>query len=177
MRDEAIAEYHELLGADDGLNVELFGRLREAMRAARMLYGVREIGVALRPHLLTGEQYAALARDSELVAGAFEKLARLCAAEPSLLDEVGLTERERQYAVIHPGYDCAAVTTRLDAFVLGGRLSFVEYNAENPSSLTDQAGLNHIMFEVPAMRHILNSLSFGSKNAASSNGLAVAPSE
>lgn len=152
MREQAIDEYHRLLHADEGLTPELFARLKGAMRAGRMLYGRREIGVALRPHLLTRAQYAALARASELVAGAFEKLARRLAAEPRLLDEVGLTERERQYALYEPGYDCAAVTTRLDSFVRGDDIKFVEYNAENPSSLTDQPGLNQIMFEVPAMR-------------------------
>ncbi|HEV3470260.1 MAG TPA: hypothetical protein VG148_13125 [Pyrinomonadaceae bacterium] len=151
MRDEAIAEYHRLLEADDSLTPELFARLRAAMRAGRMLYGGREIGVALRPHLLTREQYARLARASELVASAFEKLAAAFAAEPALMEEVGMTGRERRYAEIEPGYACPAVSTRLDAFVRGDSVKFVEYNAENPSSLTDQAALNRVMFEVPAL--------------------------
>ncbi|MDQ3806176.1 MAG: hypothetical protein M3416_20390 [Acidobacteriota bacterium] len=151
MRDEAIAEYHELLAADASLTPELFARLRAAMRAARMLYGEREIGVALRPHLLARAQYEWLARASEAVAGAFEKVAAAFAADPALMDEVGMTGRERRYAEIDPGYAYPAVLTRLDAFVHGGGVNFVEYNAENPSSLTDQAGLNQIMFEVPAL--------------------------
>jgi hypothetical protein len=87
-----------------------------------------------------------------VVAGAFERLSAMFAAEPSLMDEVGMTGREHRYALVDPGYAYPAVTTRLDAFVRGDEVKFVEYNAENPSSLTDQAGLNQIMFEVPAMR-------------------------
>ena len=34
------------------------------------------------------------------------------------------------------------------------QVKVVEYNAENPSSLTDQAGLNEILFEVSAMRDV-----------------------
>jgi hypothetical protein len=151
MRDEAIAEYHELLAADAGLTPELFARLKEAMRAARMMYGEREIGVALRPHLLARAQYEGLVRASEAVAGAFEKLAAAFAADPALMDEVGMTGRERGYAELDPGYAYPAVSTRLDAFVRGDEVKFVEYNAENPSSLTDQTGLNQIMFEVPAL--------------------------
>ena len=151
MRDEAIAEYHRLLEADESLTPELLARLKALMRAAGMLYGEREIGVALRPHLLTRAQYARLARSSELVASAFEKLAAAFAAEPSLMDEVGMTGRERSYAELDPGYAYPAVTTRLDAFVHHDEVRFVEYNAENPSSLTDQSGLNQIMFEVPAL--------------------------
>jgi len=152
MRDEAIADYHRLLEAGEGLGGELFARLKASMRAAGMMYGGREIGVALRPHLLTRAQYARLARASEVLAGAFARLAGAFAAEPALMDEVGMSERERRYALLDAGYGYPAVTTRLDAFVYGDEVKFVEYNAENPSSLTDQAGLNQIMFEVPAMQ-------------------------
>jgi hypothetical protein len=152
VREEAIAEYHGLLAADEGLNAELFARLKQAMRARRLLYGGREIGVALRPHLLARAQYERLARVSEILARAFEKLLRAMLEEPRLLARVGLTELETRLALVEPGYRCPAVTTRLDAFMSGDRVKFVEYNAENPSSLTDQAGLNEVLFEVPAMQ-------------------------
>src|SRR5919199_6961174 len=152
MREQAIAEYHGLLAADEGLNAELFTRLRQAMRARRLLYGGRELGVALRPHLLTRAQYDRLARVSEVLAGAFEKLLGAMLEKPRLLARVGLTELETKLALVEPGYKCPAVTTRLDAFVNGEEIKFVEYNAENPSSLTDQAGLNEVLFEVPAMQ-------------------------
>ena len=152
MRERAIAEYHEMLRAEGGATRELFARLKAGMREARLTYGGREIGVSLRPHLLTGEQYARLARCSETLAGAFEKLGRAFVADPALMSRVGMTERERRFALVEPGYECHAVNTRLDAFTHGPEVKFVEYNAENPSSLTDQPGLNRLAFEVPAMR-------------------------
>ena len=54
-RDRAIAEYHELLAADETLTPATFEKLRSAMRKNRLLYGDRPIGVALRPHLLDHE--------------------------------------------------------------------------------------------------------------------------
>jgi hypothetical protein len=152
MRERAIAEYHELLASDESLNAGLFARLREGMRARRLLYGEREIGVSLRPHLLDASQYARLARASEVVAGAFEKVSAAMAEEPSLLEAVGMSELETKFALVEPGYRCPSVTGRLDAFVHGEEVRFVEYNAENPSSLTDQAGLNEVGFEVAAMQ-------------------------
>jgi hypothetical protein len=64
---------------------------------------------------------------------------------------VGMRDRERQLALTHPGYALPAISTRLDAFVYGDQIKFVEYNAENPSSLTDQTGLNQVLFEVRAL--------------------------
>jgi hypothetical protein len=152
MRAQAIAEYHELLSSDESLDAELFARLKSAMRGRRLLYGAREIGVSLRPHLLMRSLYDRLTHASETVAGAFEKLSAAMLEDPSLMSRVGLSELERKFALVEPGYRYPAVTTRLDAFIRGDEIKFVEYNAENPSSLTDQPGLNQVMFETAAMR-------------------------
>ncbi len=152
MRERAIAEYHELLAADESVNAELFARLKNMMGARRLVYGARTLGVSLRPHFLTRAQYDRLVHCSETLAGAFEKVGAALISEPALLDLVGLTETERRLALIEPGFSNSAVTTRLDAFVRGDEVKFVEYNAENPSSLTDQDGLNEVLFEVVALQ-------------------------
>jgi len=152
VREAAIAEYDGLLSADVGLTAEVFARLKRGMRERRLVYGEREVGVSLRPHLLTRAQYDSLVRASEVLAGAFERLSEAFVAEPSLMARVGMTELETKFALVEPGYRCAAVTTRLDAFTSGDSVKFVEYNAENPSSLPDQRGLNEVLAEVHAMR-------------------------
>ena len=152
MRKTLIAEYHKSLSGDQDLTAEFFARLKTIMRARRLLYGAREIGVSLRPHLLTRTQYAILAHSSEVLAGAFERIASALLSEPSRMETVGLTEREIKLALVEPKHSTSTVTSRLDAFVCGHEVKFVEYNAENPSSLMDQGGLNEILLEVRAMR-------------------------
>lgn len=151
MRERAIAEYHELLVSDTSLTAELFARLKGRMSGARLLYGQRELGISLRPHFLARRQYELLADHSQILAGAFDKVAAAMLAEPALMASVGMRERERQLALTHPGYALPAINTRLDAFVYGDQIKYVEYNAENPSSLTDQTGLNQVLFEVRAL--------------------------
>lgn len=152
MREQAIAEYHAWLAADESLTAELFARLRAGMTANRLLYGERALGVALRPHFLTRAQYDVLAHTARAVVSVFDKVAAALLTDPSLMDCLGLREAERRLALVHPGFSRPAVTTRLDAFVSGDEVKFVEYNAENPSGLTDQAGLNQVLFEVPALQ-------------------------
>ena len=151
MRERAIAEYHDLLAADEALSSAVFEKLRSAMRRNRLLYGERPIGIALRPHLLHEKQFRALARVAERVASALEKVAAAAVQSPDLMNQLGLTDAEHKMALVDPGYSMAGVTTRLDAFVHGDEIKFVEYNAENPSSLSDQEALNSLLFEVPAM--------------------------
>lgn len=152
MREKAIALYHEMLASDDGLDADFLNGLREKMRARGLMYGARPIGVSLRPHMLARSQYDALVHASEVLAGAFEKIGRALVADESLLERVGLTDSERRLALVSPGFASPAINTRLDAFVHGDQIKFVEYNAENPSSLPDQSGLNEVLFETRAMQ-------------------------
>lgn len=151
LREKAISEFHDLLAADETLSAAVFEKLRVAMRRNRLLYGERPIGIALRPHLLHEQQFHALSRAAERVASALEKVAAAAVQSTDLMNQLGLTDAERSLALVDPGFSMAGVTTRLDAFVHGGEIKFVEYNAENPSSLSDQEGLNRLLFELPAM--------------------------
>src|SRR5215813_5331152 len=151
LRETAIAEYHELLAADQTLTRATFKELRSAMRKNRLLYGDRPIGVALRPHFLDQKQFRALTLSAEHVTGALEKVAEAAVQDRKLLCDLGLTDAERKMALVDPGFSTAGVTTRLDAFVHGEEIKFVESNAENPSSLPDQEELNRLLFELPVM--------------------------
>lgn len=151
LRNRAIDEYHDLLAADEALSSVAFEKLRSAMRTNRLLYGERPIGIALRPHLLDHRQFQALSKNAQLIGSALEKVAAMALESPELMTELGLTEMEATLARVDPGFAFAGITTRLDAFVHENEVKFVEYNAENPSSLSDQEGLNQLLFEVPAM--------------------------
>jgi hypothetical protein len=151
LRERAIAQYHELLLCDETLAPRVFEKLHDVMRANRLTYGDRPISVALRPHLLERSQFEAHRVVAELIARALEKIAATAVQFPALMTKLGLTDAEQKVALIDPGFARAAVTTRLDGFVHGQEIKFVEYNAENPSSLSDQEGLNRVLFELPAM--------------------------
>jgi uncharacterized circularly permuted ATP-grasp superfamily protein len=151
LREEAISHFHDLLAADETLSPVVFEKLRSAMRKKRLLYGERPIGVALRPHLLDHEQFQKLSQAAQRVTSALEKIATAVVQNPNLMQELGLTEAERKMALVDPGFSTAGVTTRLDAFVHGDEIKFVESNAENPSSLSDQEELNRVLLELPVM--------------------------
>ena len=156
LRERAIAEYHELLRADAGLSQTIFEKFRAAMRRDLLVYGHRPLGVALRPHFLEEKQYQLLARRAELVAAALEKIAAAAVQSPAIMKELGLTGKEQELALIEPGFSLAAITSRMDGFVHGDEIKFVEYNGENPSSLSDQEGLNRLLFEFPQMSTFAN---------------------
>jgi hypothetical protein len=121
------------------------------MRTNRLVYGERPIGVALRPHLLDETQFHALTQAAQSIASAQEKIAAAALQSPALMKQLGLTDTEIKLALVDPGFSHASITTRLDSFVHRDEIKFVEYNAENPSSLSDQEGLNRLLFKLSAM--------------------------
>lgn len=152
MRERLIADYHKTLTMDECLTPKFFAHLKSKLRERKLTYAGREIAVALRPHFLTRRQYDNLARSSEALAGALETAASFMLSEPSRIKTVGLTERETRLALASSRSSPVTVTSRFDAFVNGDEIKFVEYNAENPSSLSDQGALNEVLYEVPALR-------------------------
>jgi hypothetical protein len=151
LRERVIAEYHDQLTSDNTLAPSVFEQLHSAMRTNRLVYGDRPISVALRPHFLEQAQFEVYRSAAELIASALEKIAAAAVQLPALMTKLGLTDAEQKVALVDPGFTRAAITTRLDGFVHGQDIKFVEYNAENPSSLSDQEGLNRVLFELPAM--------------------------
>lgn len=151
LRERAIAQYHQLLLSDKTLAPAVFKKLHDMMRTNRLVYGDRPISLALRPHLLERAQFENQKAVAESIASALEKIAAAAVQSPALMTQLGLTHAEQKVALINPGFTRAAVTTRLDGFIHGQEIKFVEYNAENPSSLSDQEGLNRVLFELPAM--------------------------
>ena len=124
------------------------------MRSNRLLYGDRPIGVALRPHFLDAKQFAALTQTAEAISSALEKVAAAALQSPELMTELGLTDLERKLALVDPGFSGATVNARIDGFVHDEEIRFVEYNAENPASLSDQEGLNRLLSQIPATRSL-----------------------
>jgi hypothetical protein len=151
LRKRAVTHYHQLLSQDATLSPAVLEKLQRAMRAQRLVYGDRPIGVSLRPHLLERRQFELLARTAELVTSALEKVAAAAMRSPALMAQLGLSEAEQKLASIDSGFSRAAITSRMDGFVREDKISFVEYNAENPSSLSDQEGIDRVLSELRVM--------------------------
>src|SRR4029078_6423343 len=84
-RDRAIADYHDLLAADQTLTPQTFEKVLSTMRKNRLLYGDRPIGIALRPHLLDQKQFRALTLLAERVMSALDKIAAAVVQNPNLI--------------------------------------------------------------------------------------------
>lgn len=141
-RLEAVSYYNSLLERQD--LAEFAQGLQSQMEARGAVFGERLMCPFLRPHFCGREQLDLLSSAVRGVVGACNVLAPRIQASSELQDALGLSEDERRLCAVDPGYPEFSVTSRLDSFMLGGKVRFVEYNAESPAGI----GYNDVMQEV-----------------------------
>ena len=116
MLHDAVAYYHQLL-QDDDLAESSRAMLDAGLERSKLIFGGRRLSPYLRPHFVSEKDWARVTRVCETVWSAIQKVKDAAIEDPSLLDELGLTEIERELVAIDPGYRAVSPTARLDSFL------------------------------------------------------------
>ncbi|MGI9106332.1 MAG: hypothetical protein ACR2G4_08800 [Pyrinomonadaceae bacterium] len=148
---EAVEHYHQLL-ADDELAETSRRMLDESLERAKLIFGGRRLSPYLRPHFVTETDFARVTRICETVWGAIQKVKDAAVGNDELLDELGITEVERDLVNIDPGYAAVSPTARLDSFLTGDVYSFVELNGESPAGIAYADAAYKIFSALPVMQ-------------------------
>ncbi|HEX8423629.1 MAG TPA: hypothetical protein VF634_09460 [Pyrinomonadaceae bacterium] len=151
MLHEAIERYHGLL-ADDDLAEASRKMLDEGLERAKLIFGGRRLSPYLRPHFVTETDFARIEAVCEIVWSAIQKVKDAAVGNDELLDELGITEIERDLVSIDPGYDAVSPTARLDSFLTAEAYSFVELNGESPAGIAYVDAAYKIFSELPVMQ-------------------------
>jgi len=151
MLQEAVEFYHRLL--EEGEVAESSRRmLDEGLERAKLIFGGRRLSPYLRPHFVTEADFARVTRVCETVWSAIQKVKDAAVEDSGLVDELGLTDVERELVAIDPGYRAVSPTARLDSFLTGDAYSFVELNGESPAGIAYADAAYDIFSSLPVMR-------------------------
>jgi hypothetical protein len=151
MLQEAVEFYHRLL--EEGDIAESSRRmLDEGLERAKLIFGGRRLSPYLRPHFVTETDFARVTRVCETVWSAIQKVKDAAVEDESIVDELGVTEVERELVRIDPGYRAVSPTARLDSFLTDGAYSFVELNGESPAGIAYADAAYEIFSGLPVMR-------------------------
>jgi hypothetical protein len=151
MLHEAIERYHQLL-ADNELAEASRKMLDEGLERAKLIFGGRRLSPYLRPHFVTETDFARIQSVCEIVWSAIQKVKDAAVGNDELLDELGITEIERDLVSIDPGYSAVSPTARLDSFLTEEAYSFVELNGESPAGIAYVDAAYKIFSELPVMQ-------------------------
>jgi uncharacterized circularly permuted ATP-grasp superfamily protein len=151
MLKEAVAYYHQLLE-----DTELAERSRlvldEGLERNKLIFGGRRLSPYLRPHFVTQSDWTRITAVCETIWSALQKVKDEAVRSDELLNELGVTEIERELVKIDPGYAQVSPTARLDSFLTEDAYSFVELNGESPAGIAYADSATEIFESLPIMQ-------------------------
>jgi hypothetical protein len=152
MLKQAVAYYNELL-EDADLAASSFQILHDGPRAQQThLWRATIIALsasALRYREQTGKPAT---EKCETIWSALQKVKDAAVGDDALLDELGITEIEKELVKIDPGYKQVSPTARLDSFLTDDAYSFVELNGESPAGIAFADSATEIFESMPVMK-------------------------
>ncbi len=156
MFPEAVTHYHDLLSNND-LAESSRVLLDQGLDDAKLIFGGRRLSPYLRPHFVSETDFARICQVCETVWSAIEKVKDAAVADPKVVDDLGLTEIERDLVAIDPGYTAVSPTSRLDSFLTKSAYSFVELNGESPAGIAYADAAYDIFSSLPVMKEFTKS--------------------
>jgi hypothetical protein len=151
MVKEAVAHYHELL-EDFDLAESSRLALDEGLEDARLIFGGRRLTPYLRPHFVLEADWRRVVSICETVWSALQKVKDAAIGNDEILDELGITEIEKDLVEIDPKYAQVSPTARLDSFLTENSYSFVELNGESPAGIAYADSATEIFKSLPIMQ-------------------------
>jgi hypothetical protein len=151
MFPEAVNRYHELLSNPD-LAEASRAVLDQGLERAKLIFGGRRLSPYLRPHFVSADDFDRICSICETVWSAIQKVKDAALHDNAIIDQLGLTQIERELTTIDPGYRAVSPTARLDSFLTASAYSFVELNGESPAGIAYADAAYDIFSSLPVMR-------------------------
>jgi uncharacterized circularly permuted ATP-grasp superfamily protein len=154
MLKEAVAYYHQLL-EDVDLAESSRKELDDGLERTRLIFGGRRLTPYLRPHFVTESDWQRVTKICETIWSALQKVKDAAVKSDEILNELGITDIERELVAIDPKYAQVSPTARLDSFLTDDSYSFVELNGESPAGVAYADSATEIFMHLPVMQRFI----------------------
>jgi hypothetical protein len=151
MHKDAVNYYHELL-SDELLALASIKKLDAGLESSKLIFGGRRLSPYLRPHFVAASDWRQIKRVGETVFSALNKVKDAAVADEAILEELGLTDIERELVRIDPGYSHVSANCRLDSFLTADAYSYVELNGESPAGVAYADSATKIFESLPVFQ-------------------------
>ena len=130
--------------------------LNEGLEHAKLIFGGRRLSPYLKATLRYGDGFRANHNRLRNVWSAIQKVKDAAITDESIVNDLGLTDIERDLIAIDPGYSAVSPTSRLDSFLTPSAYSFVELNGESPAGIAYADAAYDIFSSLPVMKTFAN---------------------
>lgn len=132
---DSIRYYNDLLEKDESKIDEIITTFNAECTLHKLTFGGRSMFNFLRPNFISKAQYQYIKYVCTILRNTITKFKNSALANPHIMAQAGIIDKEKELVDVHPGYDRLSITARWDSFLEGESLKFVELNAECPAGI------------------------------------------
>lgn len=166
MPDKLIAEYNDIIARHEPKIREINAAVQEELKRRRIMYGGEVARTFLRPSLVTTKQFRALRHAANVLIGSVNTILEKVfgGSIDAMGARLGISPLELELTRLDPGYKLIVAINRMDAFVSGDELKFLEFNCDSPAGIAYSDEFVEILEGTPhhqefAKRHRMTAVS------------------
>jgi hypothetical protein len=152
--DEALARFDKLIHSPSYQDLAWAHAVQRQMNTSDLAPGGRPVCPVLRPHLVTRRQYDTLAKVSETLYSALDRVHRLALENPALLARLELLPAEKMLAQAEPGYANLTAASTMEAQIWESSVWVTSHSGEGPTNALYTDLLAQILFESRPMKEL-----------------------
>lgn len=151
MTTNPIADYNAILTRYAPQIGEINERVHAELKRRRILYGGAVSRTFLRPSILTTTQFAKLERACNVLIRAVNTILNNIydGSIEKMGSSLGIAPEELEITKLDPGYELLVAINRMDAFVEGNSLTFLEFNCDSPAGIAYADELAEVLRTTP----------------------------
>lgn len=146
--------FNDLLESDEALHRSSFEYLEREMAGSGVRFGKDIIPTFLRPYFITEAEGRLLKYSVNALMRCAEKLLELYEADTQVAEYLQLSEGESELFAIPHGYEETAIICRLDGFLIGKGLRFLEFNCDTPAGMGYGDRMAAIFLSMPVLERL-----------------------
>jgi len=131
---DVIREYHRILRTETR-PARLLDAIYKDQVARKVVYAAKPIPTLLRPHFIDVAQMALVRRTVEVITRCLERIVDLYCREPVVRRRIPFPKQMVPYLCQESGLSRNVIIARLDAFLDGDQLHYIEFNTDSPASI------------------------------------------
>src|SRR3989338_8955279 len=144
--------YEQYLKTHEKNMVQVIHHFEDELHRSNFRFGRFTIPTFMKPHFITSQQARKLGDASSALAQMVDRLVHLYFEDPAIRNVFALLPEAEELVRIDPGYRRTAVVVRLDCFMEGESIKFMELNCDSPAGMGYTDFLEDILFSVAELK-------------------------
>lgn len=144
--------YEQYLLSNQKVMLEAIRQFEDKLHHSYVKYGRFTIPTFFKPHFISPKQARLVHTACDSIVRMMDRVTDLYLHDPTLKEHFALSPEADELVRVDPGYSRSVAIARLDCFLEGESLRFMEFNCDSPGGIGYTDALEQLFFEVEELK-------------------------